>query len=38
MTVLNSIFTVLVAIEPTEAIHWAAVGVIFAFLFGFGYT
>ncbi|KAF2650403.1 MFS transporter [Lophiostoma macrostomum CBS 122681] len=38
MTVLISIFTVLVAISPTSAIRWAAVGIIFTFLFVFGYA
>lgn len=38
MTVLISIFTVLVAISPTQATRWAAVGVIFTFLFVFGYA
>ncbi|KAF2015036.1 MFS transporter [Aaosphaeria arxii CBS 175.79] len=38
MTILISIFTVLVAISPTQAIRWAAVAVIFLFLFVFGYA
>jgi MFS family permease len=38
MTVLITIFTVLVAISPTTATRWAAVGIIFTFLFVFGYA
>jgi MFS family permease len=38
MTVLISIFTVLVALSTTEAIRWAAIGIIFIFLFVFGYA
>ncbi|KAF2242351.1 MFS transporter [Trematosphaeria pertusa] len=38
MTLLITIFTVLVAIPQTQATRWAAVGIIFAFLFVFGYA
>lgn len=38
MTVLISVFTVLVALSSTEAIRWAAIGIIFIFLFVFGYA
>ncbi|OAG06873.1 MFS transporter [Paraphaeosphaeria sporulosa] len=38
MTVLITIFTVLVALSTTEAIRWAAIGIIFIFLFVFGYA
>jgi MFS family permease len=38
MTILISIFTVLVALSTTEANRWAAIGIIFIFLFVFGYA
>ncbi|KAH7062891.1 MFS transporter [Paraphoma chrysanthemicola] len=38
MTLLITIFTVLVALSTTEAIRWAAIGIIFIFLFVFGYA
>lgn len=39
MTILITIFTVLVAVGTgNEAIEWAAIGVIFLFLFVFGYA
>ncbi|KAF2794575.1 MFS transporter [Melanomma pulvis-pyrius CBS 109.77] len=38
MTILITIFTILVAIPPTTATRWAAVGIIFTFLFVFGYA
>ena len=38
MTVLITIFTILVALSTTEAIRWAAIGIIFIFLFVFGYA
>jgi MFS family permease len=38
MSVLIGIFTVLVAIPPTPAIQWASIGIIFIFLFVFGYA
>ncbi|KAH7070980.1 MFS transporter [Paraphoma chrysanthemicola] len=38
MTLLITIFTVLVALSSTEAIRWAAIGIIFIFLFVFGYA
>ncbi|CAO2652816.1 Nn.00g022270.m01.CDS01 [Neocucurbitaria sp. VM-36] len=38
MTVLITIFTILVALSTTEAIRWAAIGIIFLFLFVFGYA
>lgn len=38
MTILITIFTALVAISPTQANRWAAVGIIFTFLFVFGYA
>lgn len=38
MTVLLTIFTILVAIPPTASIQWASIGIIFIFLFVFGYA
>lgn len=39
MTLLISIFTALVAVGPgNRAIEWAAIGIIFLFLFVFGYA
>ena len=38
MTGLITIFTILVALSTTEAIRWAAIGIIFIFLFVFGYA
>ncbi|KAF2105821.1 MFS transporter [Lophiotrema nucula] len=38
MTVLITIFTVLVAVPQTDSTRWAAVGIIFCFLFVFGYA
>lgn len=38
MSVLILIFTVLVAVPPTPSIQWASIGVIFVFLFVFGYA
>jgi MFS family permease len=38
MSVLILIFTVLVAVPPTLSIQWASIGVIFIFLFVFGYA
>lgn len=38
MSVLILIFTVLVAVPPMPSIQWASIGVIFIFLFTFGYA
>jgi MFS family permease len=38
MTFLITIFTILVALSTSEAIRWAAIGIIFLFLFVFGYA
>lgn len=38
MTVLILISTILVAVPPNPSIQWASIGVIFIFLFVFGYA
>lgn len=38
MTVLIPIFSILIAISPTPSIQWASIGVMFIFLFVFGYA
>ncbi|KIW98367.1 uncharacterized protein Z519_00027 [Cladophialophora bantiana CBS 173.52] len=38
MSVLMLIFTVLQAVSPTQSVQWAGIGIIFAFLFVFGYA
>lgn len=38
MTVLITIFTVLVALSSSDAVRWAAIGVMFTFFFVFGYA
>lgn len=38
MSVLLLIFTVLQAVTPTPSIQWASIGIIFVFLFVFGYA
>ncbi len=38
MSTLILIFTVLVATHPTPSIQWASIGIIFIFLFVFGYA
>ncbi|KAJ4363028.1 hypothetical protein N0V83_010146 [Neocucurbitaria cava] len=38
MTLLITIFTILVALNTNEAFRWAAIGIIFLFLFVFGYA
>ncbi|KUJ12466.1 MFS transporter [Mollisia scopiformis] len=38
MTILITVFTVLVAVPPSPSIQWASIGVIFIFLFVFGYA
>src|ERR1700761_4201889 len=38
MSALILIFTVLQAVHPTASIQWASIGIIFIFLFVFGYA
>jgi MFS family permease len=38
MTVLITIFTVLVALSSSSAVRWASIGVMFTFFFVFGYA
>jgi sugar porter (SP) family MFS transporter len=38
MSLLMLVFTVLQAVPPTQSIQWAGIGIIFVFLFCFGYA